>query len=229
MGSDFVSPREAAEHLGVTYRTIVNYLKKGVLRKVKVEKGKRVHIPMEDVEALAVDMGNNFPPLNKKTLFRLLAQVQRLERDVLVLKRMNAIVDAPLRPAPREAMGLYDAAVAALKAGAWRTEEVATWADLFDRMDEIFFDSLKAQSIEEPWRPFYDLCLAQMHQVSSTETFERDLDLQHLHKRLAEGAKLLRRIILVWIEMGNGDALIKFDAPSAILRRIRAKDDLQTG
>jgi excisionase family DNA binding protein len=231
MGSEFVSPREAAVHLGVTYRTILNYLKKGALRKVR--QGGRVLIPTEDLEALSIDLGNNFPPLNKKTLFRLLAQVQRLERDVLVLKRMNAIVDAPLRPAPDEALGFLHAAENALKAPMWKYEEMMLWADLFDRMDEIFFDSLEAQNIEEPWTPFYQLCIAQMKQISAAETFDRNLDLQHLHKRLAEGAKLLRRVILAWVELGNGknagEALVKLDSSAAILRRIGAKDDLQTG
>jgi hypothetical protein len=228
MGSSFYTFDEAVEKLGKSKRSVYDYLRQGLLRREK--RDGRTFIPVEDVENLAVDIGHGFPPMNRKTFFQLMARVQKLEQDMSVVRRMTGIQDQPLRPNKEEARGLFMAATQALGAKAWHREEIATWADLFDRMDEVCFD-IFADYVNEPlsWAVFYQLCLAMMKYVSQAEDYKTSLIAQHTHKRLDEGRKAIRGTILMWVELGKGgtpDALLRAldDGRGMLLRQLAGKN-----
>lgn len=226
MGSDFVRIDEAAKILGKTRRTVTNYLEKGVLRRVK--EGKPVLLSRAEVDELAIDLGSNFPRLSRKTFYRLVAHVQKLEQDMAVMKKALGYGGTPLRPSRQEALELHTAALRASESKTWSTEEIEMWADLYERMDDVFFDVVAAHVPGDAWKPFYDLCLAQMRQVSYDPAFDRLLNLQSLHQRLALGLKNVRKVILTMIEAGHGktseDAAAQMDSRrEAVLRHLSAK------
>lgn len=222
MGSDFVSIGEAAKMLKRSKRTIITYLKNGMLRRER--EGRSTVIPKSDVEALITELGVDLPPMNRQTLFQLVARVQRLEVSVAVLKRATGIGAVPLRPSRDEALGLKQAAEHALASGSWTVEELHMWADMFERMDEVFFDILGViVSAADSWRPFYELCVAQVRFVEGMEGFSGNLSLQQLHDRLRLHMKSLRAIVLAWIELGGGHAELLVSPSEDILRRLSAK------
>jgi hypothetical protein len=228
MGSSFYTFDEAAKKLGKTKRSVHAYVKRGLLRRGRHE-GRTV-IPAEDVENLAADLGAGFPPMNRKTFFQLMARVQKLEQDMAVVRRMTGIQDEPLRPSKEEAVGLHMAATRAIEATSWHKEEISTWADLFDRMDEVCFDIFEDYvSVPVPWAVFYQLCLAMMRFVSTSPDFHTSLTAQHVHKRLDEGRKAIRHTILMWVELGKGgtpEVLLRAldDRHSVLLRKVTGKN-----
>jgi excisionase family DNA binding protein len=222
MGSDFVSTTEAAKLLGRSRRTVIAYQQKGALRRVR--NGRRVLIPKEDVESLAVDIGANLPAANRKTIYQLVARVQRLEAAIAVLKKAAGLQDAAIRPAKEEAAGLYTAATRALASSTWSLAEIGMWVDLYEKLDEISFDEISAYSgHQEAWWPFYQLCVAQTKQVAHTKSFETSLSLQQLHSRLCLAMKNMRGIILVWVEVGGGTALTQAFPIEGLLKSLKAK------
>jgi len=218
---------EAAKMLGRTVRSVRSYMKTGLLR--RIVDSKKVFIPRTDVEQLQVELGAGFPPMNRKTFNQLVAHVQRLEMDLVVLKRMNGVYDSPLRPTKEETSNLFQACVAALSAGSWTLSEISQWADLFEKMDDVFFEVLADNiGVSDPWRPFYQICVAQMKQLSSMEGYKSSLELQHLHSRLSIGLSTMRRVIMVWIEAGRSEkahavATLMDGISEAVLRRLTAK------
>jgi excisionase family DNA binding protein len=228
MGSEFLTIDQAAAKLRVTKRSVLNYLRRGLLRRERQGKNK-VCIPLEDVEQLQTDLGVGFPPMSRKTFFQLWARVQRLEADMVVVKRGLGVGGSPLRPTKQEAILLSEHARRALDAGQWGEEELVSWADLFDRADEVFFETLDAAlEASDGWLPFYQLCVAQMKQVSFDPRFKTSLSLQALHSHLTQGLQHIRQAALVYIEAGGGKttetAVAKMDGVKATLeKRLTAK------
>jgi hypothetical protein len=228
MGSDFVSIAEAAKMLKRSKRTVVSYLKNGLLHRERVEK--KTLIPVADVEALLVELGVDLPAMNRKTFYQLVARVQRLEMSSAVLQKATGIGASPLRPSKDEALGLYEAAQRALVTGSWQMDELDLWADMYEKMDEVFFDILGSYiAVTDSWRPFYGLCVAQARLVSQQEEFATDLHLQQIHDRLRLSMKMMRGVVLAWVELGNGDALKAVEPIEDLSRRLAAKRLSPTG
>jgi hypothetical protein len=230
MGSDFgerVTVEQAAKMLGRSRRTVTTYMKNGILHR-HVE-DKRVYLLRSQVEQLQIDLGADLPPMNRKTFYQLSAHVRRLEMDMAVLKRVTGFYDSPLRPSVDEAQGIYAAAKKSASEGVWQVDEIRMWADLYDKMDDVFFDVLALHTEQaDAWRPLYELCLAQSRQLSMSYEYRTDLQCQHLHDRLQTALSRMRKVILVWIEAGNSPmaraAEDKMDGDSqAVLRRLTAK------
>jgi excisionase family DNA binding protein len=228
MGSDFVSIAEAAKTLKRSKRTVVSYLKNGLLHRERV--GRKTLIPVADVESLLVELGVDLPAMNRKTFYQLVARVQRLEMTSAVLQRATGIGASPLRPSKDEALGLYEAAQRALGTEIWRTDELDLWADMYEKMDEVFFDIVGSYiAVTDAWRPFYTLCVAQARRVSQHQGFEKDLHLQQLHDRLRLSMKMMRGVVLAWVELGGGSATAVVDPLDDLSRRLSAKRLAPTG
>jgi hypothetical protein len=218
MGSDFCTFEEAATRLCRSKRMIHNYVKKGLIRR-KLEKDS-VLLYREDVEQLAVELGSDMPAMTRQTFFQLMNRVRKLEEDTAVFKRMWDVQDRPLRPSNEEAIGLFNAATQAAKCKEWKYEELETWASMFDRMDEVFFDTVaKATVLSKPWNVFYNLCLNMMGFASEKNREKPDLQAQILHKKLDEGRKKMRSTVLMWIEAGRGTV------PEAVFRQLNNDQD----
>lgn len=219
MGSDFVSVSEAAKMLKRSKRTIVTYLKNGMLHRER--DGQRTLIPKSEVEALITELGVDLPVMNRKTFYQLSSRVQRLEMAIAVLQKATGIGFSPLRPSRDEALGLEEAASRALAAGVWHTEEIAMWADMYEKMDDVFFDIVGSYIAKtDGWRKFYELCIAQARQVSQQESFRVDLGLQQLHDRLRMSMKEMRACVLVWVELHGGSAEMLVTPSEDIRRRL---------
>lgn len=220
MGSDFgifMTFEQAATRLGRSKRSIHTYVKNGFIR--REVQGGEVVLLAEDVEQVAVDSGKDMPAFNRKNFFHLMQRLKKLEEDMSVMRHMLDIRDNPLRfTKVTEAVGLQHAAIAALKANSWTTQEISLWADLFARFDEVTLTKLgEALVTTRPWDVFYKLCLNMMSFVS----LNKEPSWQVAHKQLDEGRKRLRSNVLMWIEMGLGTV------PDSVFREVNNdKEDL---
>jgi hypothetical protein len=197
---------------------IQHYFKQGLLKR-QLRNGKTV-IDRDEVEQLAVELGSDVPAINRKTFFQLTARVRKLEEDISVFKRMWDVQDKPLRPSQEEALGLHHAATQASSCKQWKVEEIEMWAGMFDRMDEVFFDTVGQSAIlPKPWSIFYQLCVAMLEYLSELNSKTPTLELQSLRKKVDEGRKKMRGTVLMWIEMGRGTV------PESVLRQLNNDQD----
>jgi len=79
----FHTKSEAANILGVSTRTVGNYIQNGKIRKI-YNQG-RVYIPQEDIEALYMSKTQDLAP-SREEFSQLKEDVKRLERAVELLK-----------------------------------------------------------------------------------------------------------------------------------------------
>lgn len=224
MGSAFLSFDEAANRLGRSKRSVHNYVKRGFIKRT-FQDGVVV-LRREDVEQLAIELGADLPAMNRQTFFKMQARLERVENEMRAVKHILEIRDEPLRPSADEVRGVYGAARAALGVGKWSTEEVGSWANLFDRMDEGFLEILiKATQEQKAWVPIFELCLSM--QKEAAKHFQSSLEWQARYKHLDEGRKKLRATIIVWTEMGRGTSpeslLTVLDDPKeGLIRKLSA-------
>lgn len=201
MGRGFCTVQEAARSLGKSVKTVQRYVAKGYLRKETI--GGRILINREDVTRMAA--GADDTEFNKTAFLALGARVRSLEEKMAVVQRALEIRDDPLRPTGEEAMGLLVQATKSRKCDQWVQQEIETWAMLFDRMDEVTFDSMAVSTgSQRPWEIYYSLCIRMMDYVSVMSQKGLDVSWNLLHKRLDEGRKKMRGTILVWMEMNRG-------------------------
>lgn len=204
MGSALCDQEWVANRLGRSVRSIRNYVKRGLLKQ-QIRDGRPMY-DREEIEQLAVELGTDFPALNRRSFIELQRRLTKLEQDMAVVRRSMEISDNPLRPSVPAAVQLYKHAVASLGAGQWALEEIEGWVEIFDRLDDAAMDAIGKAVVEDrPWEVFFRLCLKQIHRVSSSPDFRSSLALQELHKKLDQGRKKLRGVILVWLELHRGN------------------------
>ena len=223
--SEYYTFEQAANRLNRSKRSIHVYVKDGFIGKRRVDG--QVVLLKEDVEQLAIEIGADMPAMNRKTFFQLQARIKKLEDEMHAVKHILEIRDQPLRPTIQEAQGLHAAASESMtRRGNWNPDEIRLWADQFEKMDEVSFDSFSSALADpKPWMIFYQLCMWMMETVSRSKTPE----MLALHKRLDEGRKKMRGTVLMWIEMGRGSVpenvfrLLDFDKETVIRRATTSK------
>lgn len=217
MGSTFVTFDEAASLLKCSKRTIHNHINQGRLKR-EYENGKVVLL-REQVEQLI----DESPVLNNRTLLEILGRLQTIEIQMAVVRKMYGIEERPpLRPSPEEAIKLLENARYYLQKDTFTPPEIALWVSMFSRMDELTFDLMRRAGVSEDfWQDFFNLCLHLMDFVSDPKRCKATRTWLQYHLELTECRKILRSIILMWVELGRGKA------SNAVRRHLGGgKDDL---
>lgn len=204
MGSAFWSYTEAANRLGKTKRSIVNYVKRGLLT-TRVQNGVNL-IPREQVEQLAVDLGTGMPALNRQSFFELTAKVRKLEEIVAVMAEMLQLKQEMVRPNPQEAKGWYNAVSESLsRSGSWSLDEMTLWSLHFLKIDEMTLGAIEKVVLDtQPWTPFFRACSEMSEYAYSQMKRDPSPELLKTHVRLEAGHRHLRSVALVWMETHKG-------------------------
>ncbi len=201
MGSgSYYTFAQAAERLQRSKRSLHHYVQNGRLRKIIVDGAPSLE--KEDVESLREEMLLESPTVNKKTIKTLQIEIQKLQMKVALLERIAEVRDKPIREEPASVLELYLAADAYFKADAnkWGFKAIEHWMDLFERMDETFFDNVrKISNNNQPWMPFFELCLAMLRFAQQVEP--QSLTMQAITNRLSLARTHLRRVILIWFTL----------------------------
>lgn len=150
-----MNKKEAADFLGVTERTINNYINRGYLNP------DRVTNQINEVELKQFKRIIDTPiPLNKLSFSKLLMKVEKQERELGVIKRILDIYDEPLAITDSALVSLYNMADIAKK-DQWPEGWELYWADYLNRIDDDMFMRLEQLTKDQhPWIKFYTLCKA---------------------------------------------------------------------
>lgn len=220
MGSTFLTIDEAARRLNRHRRSVANYLDKGLLK--KIVRGRNVLIPAEDVEQLAIELGSDAPAMNRKSFLEMQSRLKKLEEKMAVFEAIWGAQEAPLRPNPKEAAGMWQAVRDYLSNKTYQFQELQAWAGLFNRIDETTLSAIADHALDPaPWRPYYDLVTRMLDHLDSKKELKTSLLLQACRAKMDAGKRKVREAALFWIESGRGTV------PAALFKTLDTpKEDL---
>jgi excisionase family DNA binding protein len=234
-----MSKKQAAQFLGVSVRTIENYVAQGRLSKVR--NGRRVVILKTELEELRLDRQSvSGSVLNRASVVELRRDVARLKAQVALLLDMHEEANTPLALSPLEGGQVYAFAqqtvedlLVALPGEEKMVESLRHWADLLPRIDEAAMDSIRLSSgnVSAP-ALLLRVAVTGRGWLASNHAFSQNLELQRLHRRLDFCSRHVRSVLVSYIETYSGTTVSKLleqlAGPEAsmrddILSRIRAK------
>lgn len=199
---NMMSVPDAARFLGVTDRTVRNYIKKGLLTKER--DGRKVFLRSEEVVELKEDFSSAAPVVSRQELLKQRAKIRRLEAHMEVVLRILDTKDHPLQLGVGSAEELYEFAKGHLQQGRWEVAEIRPWADIFDRLSEDDFEIMSGKTADpHPWRPFLRLCAAMITFVVNAKEYTTSLELQSLHRILVSSRRRLRISAFIYGEMNQ--------------------------
>lgn len=225
MGSNFLTKAEAAAQLGKTQRSVLNYVKSGFLRTER--DGRRLLLNPQDVKELAVTLGKDMPPMNRKNFWHLQHRFERLEQDHKAIKEKLGLTDTPFRPDAAEAMRLWDEATAAAALASPLPYPIAeAWVTTIMRVDEKVLGMLGSGM---PALPFLTILNKLDNQVAADPMLPKSIGLQALRVRLALARRRLKEALLVWHELGEVQSpkqklLLRRQEMEAKKKTVRSRD-----
>jgi hypothetical protein len=176
-----MTKKEAAKFLGVTERTINNYITKGYLKQ---------EITEEDLKQLK-SATNSLIPFNKISFNKLLLQVEKQERELNIIKRVLNLYNEPHHLNDKTILAIYDMAEVN-KIKYWPDDWQFQWADFISRLTEKDLDQLeKLSSDKHPWLKFYKLC-------SSIEEMNLSPEINSLYKFAIHH---VLQLAVVWVKI----------------------------
>lgn len=214
---------DAARHLGVTTKTVRNIIKAGHLTVIRKERDRRKYLDPAETEELrlAREAGDKVV-VSREEFAVLRAQVRRLQATVEVLLRVLDVKDNPLGVTREYAEKLYSLCLEQLRVGAWRVEDIQPWVEVFLRLNEDDLSVIsEVTSDTKPWIPFLRLITAMSAWAVGSRDYAASLELQSLHKQLAESRRRLRAAAIIFAELkGTTDPSLdkykEYQIPSSI-------------
>jgi hypothetical protein len=201
MSTDRMTYATAAKHLGITERSVRNYVRRGFLQAKSISGMRGKFLSPTEVEELRVLRmeQEGAGPVSRQEVLLLTSKVRRLEYSMSTVLRLLDAKDAPLGMTPSYAKELHAACVTQLSRTGWAVEEINPWVEIFLRIDEEDL-TVVAKSTEDskPWVALLRLCLAMSTSVVSEETYQTSLALQDVHRSLAEGRRRLRAAAVIF-------------------------------
>ena len=193
---------DAARLLGVTDRTIRNYIKKGLLSSNRVKRSKLLD-PVE-VEELRIDLQSSSQVLSRNDVIALKAKVRRLESHMEVVLRILDAKSSPLEISSAYGKELHSLASLHVRKGSWSVAEIKPWVEIFERIDENDFQTI-ADSVSDPraWLVFLKLNVSMSSFIVTCAEYETSLELQTLHRLLSESRRRLRVSAFIYAESQN--------------------------
>ena len=214
--------QDAARHLGCSDRTVRSYSSQGLLSQVRVAGDRRRFYDPAEVEELRVASSRGRIAVSSTEFAAMRAQVKRLQATLDVVLRVLDTREDPLHVTPEYATDLLALALDQLRRGRWSPAEMESWSEVFLRLDENDLQTIAvAASDAKAWHPFLRLCTAMTAALPEYPDYRTSLDLQALHKKLAEGRRRLRTSTVIYCEMrgASGPELSKFaeyEIPSSV-------------
>lgn len=200
MSTDLLTYAEAGRHIGITERSIRNYVRRGFLTARTKAGSRSKYVAAAEVEELRLLRNEQAGrPVSRQEIMLLSAKVAKLEYTVQTLLMLLDAKTAPLGISAEYAAELYQTVLAQLKRSKWSEDEITPWADIFLRIAEDDFTLLKQVSADpRPWSPFLRLCAAMTTSIVADPAYNSSLVLQDLHRTLAEARRRLRAAAVIF-------------------------------
>ena len=207
MGSGFYSIKEAALRLQKSERSVYEYIRNGFIKKTTVDG--EVRLDREDVELMAVDAGVDAPSVNRKTIFQMQSQIKKLQDEMVAAKHALGLRDVPpMRPDPASCASFITAVsyyMTVNREKEWTKDFLEKWAHILEMVDEVVLESLSNVSNNpQAWVPFFQFCSAMADFCWENDLKRPSLEWQGMAGRLETVRNHLRRVIVLWVEMGRG-------------------------
>lgn len=223
MAETLYTIEDASRHLGVTTKTVRNLIRAGYLTVIKRERDRRKYLEPAEVEEVRVARtAGNRVVVGREEFASLRGQVRRLQATVEVLLRVLDVKDNPLHVTREYGEKLYVLCLEQVRTGGWSVSEIAPWVEVFLRLNEDDLAVIaEVTGDRKPWIPFLRLLSAMTAWVVGDKDYAASLELQSLHKELAESRRRLRASAIIFAEMSDSvdptlDKYREYSIPSSI-------------
>lgn len=224
MSTDLMTYAAAAKHLGITERSVRNYVRRGFLQAKGISGTRGKFLSPAEVEELRVlrTEQSGTGPVSRQEILLLSSKVKRLEYGLATVLRLLDAKDLPLGMTPAYAKELHAACLLQLGRSGWSAEEIAPWTEVFLRTDEDDLETLvSATGDHKPWVVLLRVCQTMTTDVVNNGSYSTSLGLQDMHRALAEGRRRLRASALVFEgRRSHGpeiERLLLSDAPMSVV------------
>lgn len=200
MGTQYtMTIAEAARVLGLSERTIRNYISSGQLSSSRV--GRTRYLDPEEVHELKTEGMLDRPKLAEIRTLR--ARVRRLEAEMAVVRRVLDLRNARLGMDVEYAKALVGHLRDQLgrPAGSYTLREMESWADIFARADEQDLKIFEEAGFESAWIELLRLSSRMISEVVALEDYSNSLAAQEVHKLLADARRRLRISCFIYREL----------------------------
>ena len=210
MPTNLISRGEAQRLLQRSRTQLQTLVRKGLLNQYR--EGKQVRYDRNEVLDLkyAYDTIGRFSPTHL-SMSLLVAKVNRLDRDVRLLMRIQGLEKPRVSLSPEEALDYYNDAVAALvKDDRLELHEVQRWADFVLRLDEAALIRV-FQATGDPFPPmiFYRLTRRLFTEVDESRDKSRDtgLDLVGMEEEVSRAHRHILGLAAMFVDLDLNEAL----------------------
>jgi hypothetical protein len=200
MSTDLLTYAEAGRHIGLTERSIRNYIRRGFLSSKSKPGCRTKYVSAAEVEELrALKSEQEGRPVSRQEILLLSAKIAKLEYAVQTLLTLLDAKTVPLGISAEYGKQLYQTAVEQLRRTGWTLEELEPWVEVFLRIDENDFAVLReCANTRTPWVPFIRLCVAMTDSVVADPAYATSLALQNTHRQLAEARRRMRAAAIIF-------------------------------
>lgn len=216
MGSDLIDVMEAAEILGVPYRSVHHFVRQGLL-KPRYPRGRKLNAPVlfvrEEIEALHDARKRSFDFTQVGTLaLQAHASSRALERRVEFLEQLLGSAYHTLSLEEEDVISLYAQAKECAEFPIIEVDAIMYWSKVLLALGEEFLEVLSSMTNdEEAWHVFLDLSSALIREAPLDQlNYDKELEAAygylkyatinmrrtvylHLHNRL--GPRAAQKII----------------------------------
>lgn len=208
LSGDLMTVEQAAQHLAVSTRTVRTYIKDGWLVAVKTQGSRRKWLRSDDVSQLRLDkqQATEGGRSLRQELLELKARTRRLEAQMTAIMAILDSQDKPLRLQTKEAKDIYGACLGHLHQTEWEFAQISAWVQIFSRLTEDDLQVMReATDDTKPWVPFLRLVMHMTAFVADHPTYTTNLELQTLHRELAEARRRLRVSAFCYADLHSYD------------------------
>jgi excisionase family DNA binding protein len=199
--------KEAATYLGVSIRTIRTYVESGYLATYKFARDRKHYLDALQIEEFRKDREevSGGTIISRKDFLQMKAEVRRLRAELDVVLQILDTKMEPLHLTSAYALELLPICRQQLHQSKWELAEIEPWLGIFLRVNEDDFKTLADATKDiKPWKPFLQLCMAMTIFVANHPTYSTSLEMQAIHRQLAEGRRRLRISALIYSETYSG-------------------------
>lgn len=228
MSMELLTSEQAAAHLGVSVRTVYNYIRQGLLAKVR--DGRRTMLRPLEVEELRIDLDekNISGQKLRSEVVRQRAEIRRMRAELDVVLRILDTRSEPLKLRGGHALGVYQAALSRLQQATWAVGDIAPWVRVFLRISEEDFREMQLASEDpRPWVPFLRLVHRMIGCVVKSPAYSTSMDLQQIHRELAECRRRVRISAMCFMDTYAYDMDTAIARSGLLPQGTSVKDDIE--
>jgi len=198
---------EAASLLGVSVRTIREYVSQGLLRPLKGSGPGKVLVSLQDVSAMAGTILNGFDFVKvAKTAIHALVSSTRAERRLDRVEALLGVDSAHLETTEEAVLSFYHQSVDLLAdyVEDMPPEEVLDWAYKLSNVTEEYLTAVKLHTgNQEPWVPFMDAA-QKLYDCAPRASFRYRKDLEVAYGYISAARRHLRQVSYFYIRKEHG-------------------------